>query len=401
MFYSILRQIVATAFKVYFRKIYFVGKEQVPSTGPLLIAANHPMAFSEACLLACFLDRPLHFLVRGDVFKSNWNWFFRLTNQIPIYRFRDGFSNMRKNSDSFDWAYEALADQKAILIFAEGNTKLQKKLSPLQKGVARLAFGAYENRGVGNIQVVPVGINYTDGPVFRSDVMVQIGQPLRVDDYLADFKEDRHETTRSFTSQLHTLMKPLVIHVANSEDEPLANQLFARAADRRAFDPWPILDPDPTPFLEEKRLADQLNQWSERTKENARSSLPKNRPLARKFILQDVSRIILLLLFLPVALIGFLINSVPFYLAKGICEKKVKQIEFYTPVRITLMIVTFSVYGFLLFTIIAIYFGWHALWILPILMISGYTTILWYELWRNPRFLAKHQAGQQHSQPEL
>ncbi|MCB0688923.1 MAG: 1-acyl-sn-glycerol-3-phosphate acyltransferase, partial [Saprospiraceae bacterium] len=157
MLYKILRQIVASLFKIYFRKIYLIDSSKVPLKGPVLISSNHPMAFAEACLLACFIDRPLYFLVRGDVFKKGWNWFFNGTNQIPIYRFRDGFSNMRRNRDSFSRAHDALADDKAILIFSEGNTRLQKKLSPLQKGLARLAFGAYAEKNVQHIQVVPVG----------------------------------------------------------------------------------------------------------------------------------------------------------------------------------------------------------------------------------------------------
>ena len=136
-----------------------MGKEKIPLDKPLLLSCNHPMAFTEACLLACFLDRPLYFLVRGDVFNSKSNWFLEKTHQIPIYRFRDGFSNMRRNASSFAWAHQALSDGKAILIFSEGNTKLQKKLSPLQKGLASLAFGAYEEKDVQGLVIVPIGIN--------------------------------------------------------------------------------------------------------------------------------------------------------------------------------------------------------------------------------------------------
>ncbi|MBK8505414.1 MAG: 1-acyl-sn-glycerol-3-phosphate acyltransferase [Saprospiraceae bacterium] len=126
MLYNILRPIAATLFKIYFRKIYLIDGEKLPLTGPVLLSSNHPMAFAEACLLACFLQRPLYFLVRGDVFKKGWHWFFRGTNQIPIYRFKDGFSNMRRNKESFTRAHDALSEGKTILIFSEGNTRMQK-----------------------------------------------------------------------------------------------------------------------------------------------------------------------------------------------------------------------------------------------------------------------------------
>ena len=60
--------------------------------------------------------------------------------------------------------------EKTILIFSEGNTRMQKKLAPLQKGLARLAFGAYAEKNVQDIQIVPVGVNYSNGKLFRSDV---------------------------------------------------------------------------------------------------------------------------------------------------------------------------------------------------------------------------------------
>ena len=384
MFYSILRQIVATAFKIYFRKIYLVGKDLVPEEGPLLIAANHPMAFSEACLLACFLDRPLHFLVRGDVFKSNWNWFFRLTNQIPIYRFRDGFSNMRKNTDSFGWAYQALADQKAILIFAEGNTKLQKKLSPLQKGVARLAFGAVEHKQVEQIQVVPIGINYTDGIAFRSDVMIQIGQPLAVDQYLEAFRQDRHEATRKLTHDLHTLMQPLVIHLEDSEDEEVLEALVRDSAAQ--LDPWPIVDPDPIPFQGQKKWADQVNALSDEEKRQMWLDLVEKNQAKAATNTTSPGLVMVLILFFPIAVLGFISNAIPFYVAKWISDRKVRQIEFYTPVRITLMIVTFSLYLLLLGMLLAGWFGWGAILVIVLIMFAGYGTVVWWEVWQHSIF---------------
>ncbi len=380
MLYKILKQLVATIFKVYFRKIYLVGSEKIPKESPLLLSCNHPMAFTEACLLACFLDRPLHFLVRGDIFDSKWNWFLEKTHQIPIYRFRDGFKNMRRNADSFAWAHQALKDGKVILIFSEGNTKLQKKLSPLQKGVARLAFGAYEEKNVNNLKIVPIGVNYNNGTKFRSDVMLQVGDPIAIQDYLAKYEDDKNVATRDMTTDVHASMKPLVIHLEKDEDEPLASELF-EALDAKIPDfPWPILDDDHGRFQREKSLADQINKTDNFTRETAQKMFSAHRDqMVFHSGWSKAWKLVILLILGPIAMIGFAVNAAPFYLAKYIAGNKVKKVEFYTPVRLGLLMILYLIWMGVALVVMSLCVGWKA-WLLTLLLpISAYVTIIWWE----------------------
>jgi 1-acyl-sn-glycerol-3-phosphate acyltransferase len=377
LFYQILRQITATLFKVFFRKIYLIDSGKVPDQGPLLIACNHPMAFTEACLLACFLNRPLHFLVRGDVFKASWEWFFKWTNQIPIYRFRDGFSNMRRNSESFAKVHEALGEGKVILIFAEGNTKLQKKLSPLQKGAARMAFGAYEDQGLSSLKIVPVGVNYAAGKQFRSDVAIKIGEPLPVKDYLDLYQSNQQEAFRLLTDDLYQAMLPLVIHIEDPEDEPMATKLFDLYNSCRNEAPWPILDKAADRFLLEKNIASKLNLLSSKDKAGLSAEAVNDKILVKaRFSWQMV---VVLLLGIPLFLTGFIFNAVPFYLAKYLAFKKVTHDEFLTPVRLGLIMVLYIVWLLVWLVIFSFLFGWYALiaiWLLPL---TAYVVIVWKE----------------------
>ncbi|MCB0668477.1 MAG: 1-acyl-sn-glycerol-3-phosphate acyltransferase [Saprospiraceae bacterium] len=376
MLYKILRQITASLFKIYFRKIYLIDADKLPLNGPVVLSCNHPMAFSEACLLACFLDRPLYFLVRGDVFAKGWDWFLQATNQIPIYRFRDGFSNMRRNKESFVRAYEALADNKAILIFSEGNTRLQKKLFPLQKGLSRLAFGAYSERSVKNIQIVPVGVNYSDGKSFRSDVQIKIGDPIPLESYLELYDQDPVEAGKSITDDLYAAMRPLVIHLDEAADEPLANRLFEISGNYSDEPAWPVIDRSQKRFNREKNIANQINHLSDTQKSDLLQLISaayiRGSQLPWKLYL-------ILILGIPVAIIGFLLNAIPFYLSKRIADGKVRQVEFYTPVRMGLNLIFYLLWLLLGLILFFYLFGWMALvaiWILPL---TGFMTILWKE----------------------
>lgn len=376
MLYKILRQITATLFKIYFRKIYLIDAHKLPTRGPVLLSCNHPMAFSEACLLACFLDRPLYFLVRGDVFKKGWDWFLQATNQIPIYRFRDGFTNMRRNRESFVKAYEALADDKALLIFSEGNTRLQKRLFPLQKGLSRLAFGAYTEKEVKEIQIVPVGVNYADGQRFRSDVLIKVGDAIPLQNYLVLYENDPVEAGKQLTEDLYHAMHPLVIHLESAEDEKLADRLFALYEIQHQDPAWPVVDPSGERLEREKNIAKKINDLSESQKSEierlAREATITQRKIPLKLVL-------VLILGLPVAVSGWLLNAIPFFLAKEIANKKVRQVEFYTPVRMGLNLIFYLVWLTLSLIILLFIFGWIALiaiWILPL---TGYITIMWKE----------------------
>ncbi len=377
MFYNILREITATVFKVYFRKIYVLDKNKVPKTGPILLACNHPMAFSEACLLACFLDRPLHFLVRGDVFKSQWKWFFKWTHQVPIYRFRDGFSNMRKNADSFKWVHKTLKNGKVILIFSEGNTKFQKKLAPLQKGTAKIAFGAYENAGTVDLKIVPVGVNYSDGTSFRSDVMVKVGDPLSLSDYLKLYSKDHHEAIRLLTEDLSTALLPQVLHIEKGEDEIVFNKMSNYFLRKNPEKLWPILDTDPTRFYRERNIANKLNSLSGETKQSLHNLLIKDQTRGSTEI--GILKTGFLMIGAPAALLGFILNAVPFYIAKYISGKKVKQKEFYSPVRMGLLIILYLFWFLIWLLVLFSIFGWSAFAVIWLWPLSGFMTIIWWE----------------------
>ncbi len=377
MFYQILRQLVATLLKVFFRKIYVIDVDHIPSDRPVILASNHPMAFCDACLLACFTKQPIHFLVRGDVFRSSWNWFFKLTNQIPIYRFRDGFSNMRKNQHSFDTVYEALARNKVVLIFAEGNTRLQKKLFPLQKGAARIAFGAWEKHKLQDLVVVPVGINYTDGTAFRSDVQISIGDGLEIRQYLDDYLKDPQAALQQFTLDLQKRLSDHVIHLQGEKEMELFNSLTQKTglAHEEVF--WPALEASRLRFDTEKKLASALNLASDQTISDISSgnmSLPEevdqNGSLWHRIILVIIA---------PIALAGWLLNSIPFYLSKAVTKAKVKQIEFFSPVRLGLLLIFYCLYLFAILVLAATKIGWPSLFLAVIVPLLGYCTIIWWE----------------------
>ena len=183
-FYRLMRVLVRRVLQIYFKKVSLQGVKNIDPSKPQLIAVNHPNSFLEACVLACWLPIPLHFIVRGDVFHPAFRWFFKWTNQIPIYRFRDGFRKLRDNYETFQNCYSKLNDNANILIFSEGGTKWTKQLRPIQRGTAHIATGAMKAFPDMPLQIVPIGINYEDVFKFRSTVEIKVGKAIPVQPFL-------------------------------------------------------------------------------------------------------------------------------------------------------------------------------------------------------------------------
>ena len=124
MLYRLVRPLAALGIRANYQHICISNTDRIPVDKPVILAANHPTAFMEPCILACFLGRPLYFLVRGDFFKQPlYNFLLRQLNMLPVFRMRDGgYRNLKNNYSTFEACFEALKSNKTIMILAEGRT---------------------------------------------------------------------------------------------------------------------------------------------------------------------------------------------------------------------------------------------------------------------------------------
>ena len=79
-------------------------------------------------------------------------------------------------SSFFNECVGALAQGDAIVIFPEGGSSENPFIGHLKTGVARMYFLARE-RGI-DVPIIPVGINYEEGSIFRSSVLLLVARPV-------------------------------------------------------------------------------------------------------------------------------------------------------------------------------------------------------------------------------
>lgn len=413
MFYTPLKYLARIALGVNFKKVQFSNLDKLPMEKPVLLVTNHPTAFIEPCIFGSYLDRPVNFIVRGDLFKKPlYGKLMRDIHMIPIFRASEGYDNLKNNYGTFEYCYDLLKDNQLIQILAEASTQQVKRLRPLKKGTARMAFGALEKYGRDqDIKLVPCGINYTAADEFRSDVMIAFGHPISIQDYLESYDENTNKAIRSLTNKLEDEMKKLIIHVEDEQAETYEH-LFEMDRNDNLQPIFPIYDEDGhTRFQREYDIADQLNQASPGQFDNISNEVLayKNECSrlgitdfgVRRSDFGDWSNILILALGLVPFLVGRIGCFLPVYLCNQLGVKKVKQKEFVASVKLAGGIGFSLIYYFTLIALAFFLAPWSVLLIVLLLPVLGYFSILYQEFYEHFRQARKFQSLDQSTQNKL
>lgn len=341
--YKLIKPYTTLGVKTFFKKVYFHNDYHIPKDKPVLITCNHPTAFLDPVIMACMLKTPIHFMVRGDVFKKPfYRKILESLNMIPIFRFKDGFSNLKNNQDSLDKVSDLLAANQHVLIFAEGGCTQEKRLRPIQKGTARMAFGAIEKHGDLDIYIVPAGVNYSLRSQVRDTVKFEFGAPIRLADYKAMYAENTNKAIKALTEDIETRMRKLVVHIDDEEDRVAVDYIQEIMTNNIDAPQFPIKDRDIVPLRYDRLIANTFNEM-EATKKTA----IKHEILSyfnqldalgvtdygvlhrRKANFLAVFNLIFG--FLP-NLIGMILGNPFWSYGKRVAKKKVKHIEFFSSV---------------------------------------------------------------------
>ena len=187
----------------FFRRIDVLGEENIPPDGPVIFAGNHPNALMDGWLLIARCGRwPVHFMANAKLWK--YRLLGRMLNAsgaVPVYR-REEHDGDVDNSSAFDKLYEVIEAGDCMGIFPEGVSHTESQLSKLKTGTARIALSVAA-RGKVSVTIIPCGLNYIHRHRFRSQVSIEFGEPIRIDEeWMRKFADDERDTVRQLTEHL-------------------------------------------------------------------------------------------------------------------------------------------------------------------------------------------------------
>jgi len=138
--------------------------EFVPRTGPVLLASNH-VGYLDGPLLGALCPRPVHAMVKREMFVGRLGMGLTLGGQIPITR-------RRVDPRAVKLALRALRDDKVVAIYPEG-TRGPGDGQFVKRGLAYLALCT-------GAPVVPVAVLGTRDPGKGIDWIPPAGQRMQI-----------------------------------------------------------------------------------------------------------------------------------------------------------------------------------------------------------------------------
>ena len=209
--YNILRFPVDACTRRMFRKMRTSGKSDLPKDGVLILTPNHCNTLLDALVVLQGTHRPTAFGARADIFRNPkiaalLNWL----RMVPMARFRDGLSEVKKDFAVFDEAAECAIAGVPFCVFPEGKHTPGYEVQPIKSGAFRIVEAAQEKTDK-KIYVVPIGLSYSDFYRPKPDIYIRYGKAIPADEIMALPPKERSE-------KLHEAIQELVIKPDTKED---------------------------------------------------------------------------------------------------------------------------------------------------------------------------------------
>ena len=397
MIYQFLKYLFKLTFETYFNVFRVTGHENIPD-GPVIFVANHPSTLMDPVVIATLLKRPIFFLAAAEFMGKGWVTKFmqRYLNMIPVYRPDTLPGEAKKNADVFYKCFEHLGNNGAILIFPEGSSVTQRKIRPLKTGAVRIALGTEEATGK-KVNIVPIGLNYSNPHQFRSQAYVCIGKPLNSGmEVLKDYSES--ELAGKFTKYVEAGLRENVIHL---EDENLFD-LFEKIkkiviherqnrdgktpSQKLQFELGQQIQDALTYFMREypeevKKLSLQLDHYLDRVTFYGvtDASVSRGNPVISW---GDYFKI---LFGVPLFILGFVVNAGPYYLTSWLLTKMKIGPQFKGSIILNLGLVLFLIWYIFIGITSAFFMSkwWIGILVVSIMYISGKFALRYLNLMQN------------------
>lgn len=322
--------------KIFFRRVEVVGQEDIPRDGPIVYVANHFNSLVDPLLVLGFLPRHARFLATSVLWDNPMlKPFLRLGRVIPVYRRQDpGFSE-DKNEETFGVCYEVLGDGEAIALFPEGRSHDEPELQPMKTGAARIALGAERKFPELGVRIVPVGLTFDAKDQFRSRALIEVGRPIGPISEARGADPDDRDAVNRLTARIGDGLESVTLSYPSWEEAYLINraaQIYGRAETpaptRRklsaefsirklfveGYRDLKALDPERVASI--TRAVETYDRMLKIT------SLRHEQVMARYpiavVVIYALKTLSLLLVRLPLALVGTVLNIVPFIVARTV-----------------------------------------------------------------------------------
>ncbi len=398
-FYYMIYPYVKAFFFKFYGKVEVHGLENIPRNEPVIFAPNHQSALMDALILLFSAPQDIVFLARADIFNNRVLAFFlNSMKMLPVFRQRDGASELGKNVDIFEISVDVLQNRHFLCVMPEGNHGRGRRLRTIVKGIFRIGFKAQEEYGDKPfVKILPVGFDVGHYVKQNQTLLIQYGKPIELSDYYEQYQENNARGINAMKARLREDMLPLMINIESEEFydtimelKPIFNSKMRKLmgiTGKKLIDKFTadkelisridkLIEKDPEPLRE---LAVKVDKYTSGMKEqNIRDWTVRDRGYG---ILRTLWRYLSLIVTFPIFLAGFIPNALP-YLLPAHLVRNVKDIQFHSSLKAGLgfLLLFPLIYALetLAFGLISGFPWWAWIAFLVVLLPMGKVALIWY-----------------------
>lgn len=399
--YGILKQYVRLTDWFIHKETLVTGQENIPEDKPILFAPNHQNALSDPMAILLNSNYQPVWLARADIFKNKTAaLILRFLKIMPVYRIRDGKEQLAKNDKTFADSIKVLENNRALALFPEAAHSSKRQMLTHKKAVPRIVFMAEERaRNNLDIHIIPTGIYYSSYWKFNRTLIVNFGKPVRVNEFLEEYKNNPNQGTAKLREELYNAILPLIINISSKEyyhDFELIRDIYGKQYLQDRGRKVNTLNR----FQSDQKLMNELDKLEEikpdQTKELVQKTRAYNKQLkkyglrnwlldkpASNFTMFGLNKVVLFF-GLPIFLFGFLFNALPFFALDIPVRKKVKDHAFWSTFFLVPGLILFPLVYLIELACISSLLPafWIKLAFLVAVPLAGKLAFKWYIVWR-------------------
>jgi glycerol-3-phosphate O-acyltransferase/dihydroxyacetone phosphate acyltransferase len=343
----LVRSLAESLVRLYYPDRIVENAAALPADGPVIFVPNHPNGLLDPLVLRVAVGRPVQFLAKSTLFG---NPFGRLAMNafgcVPVYRAQDRQAGDKDraaaNERTFAVCRERLSKGSALALFPEGVSHSDPQLKPLKTGAARIALSAereHQDR-TGEplgLLVVPVGLGFEAKAIFRSRVLVVVGEPIPVAERMEEYRRDERAAVDRLTDDVKAALDEVVLQAESRDLLEGVARVAAWTAPERG---------DSQDLAEQHKRARELlgayrtlNETAPETVEPIVSAARAYQRVLRHLGVKDpwalelepvrpgraLAAVLRLLVAAPVALLGAILGWIPYRVAGQVARRVAKE----------------------------------------------------------------------------
>ncbi|NDV84498.1 1-acyl-sn-glycerol-3-phosphate acyltransferase [Bacteroides sp. 51] len=243
----------------YYKKVYWVGTENIPEGCPLMVVSHHQNCLSDALGVLFSIknreDRQLRILSRADVFKPVFEKALRWLGIMPAFRLEyDGADSLSNNSYTISESGDELLEDGVVIIYPEAGHQDKRWMGTFSLGYLHIIFEAAKKSNFEKeMFIIPSCNHYSDYFDPREHFLVKYGEPISLKPYYELYQTKPRTVQRQVNALVREKINELMLNITDLENyeaiDYLRNTYGIDYAKQNGFNPE---------VLPEKLLADKM-----------------------------------------------------------------------------------------------------------------------------------------------